>query len=293
MPTASDLLFDDRMVARDGAALHVRAFGLEADRGDWITLLPGAGRGVEDYLEERGSPLATLLTQAGLRVALIQPRGQGASTGELSPSAVSMQDFALDVSAGLDALGIGAVHMVGHAFGNRLARTFATLFPERIASLALMAAGGNFTLSGHQIAVMQAARDRDAAPADRLRALRQAYFAEGSDPGPWADGSSGPLARAQTEAAARLGGEFFKRAGGLPFLLLQGAEDFVAPPDLAGRALKAELGDQVTYAEIPFCGHAMASEQPEIIASLIVQNIARARRRAEAHAPMDPEAGRR
>jgi pimeloyl-ACP methyl ester carboxylesterase len=67
-----------------------------------------------------------------------------------------------------------------------------------------------------------------------------------------------------------INGEFFKRAGGKPFLLIQAAEDFVAPPDMAGRALMTELGDQVSYVEIPETGHALSSERPDVIAKHII-----------------------
>jgi len=63
----------------------------------------------------------------------------------------------------------------------------------------------------------------------------------------------------------------FKKAGDKPFLLLQEKEDFIAPSVKAGKALKQNLGDQVTYLEIPHTGHALSSEKPDLIAAHIIE----------------------
>ena len=68
-----------------------------------------------------------------------------------------------------------------------------------------------------------------------------------------------------------INGDVFKKAGGKPFLLVQAAEDFIAPPDKAGKILKQELGDQVTYVKIPLAAHALSSEQPDLIAKHIIK----------------------
>ena len=76
-------------------------------------------------------------------------------------------------------------------------------------------------------------------------------------------------ARAQVAAARAVASDEFKRAGGLPFLLVQPEEDFIAPPDLAGRALLEELGEQVTYVEIAGSGHALLPEKPDELAQVV------------------------
>jgi pimeloyl-ACP methyl ester carboxylesterase len=65
--------------------------------------------------------------------------------------------------------------------------------------------------------------------------------------------------------------DFYKKAGGKHFMIIQAAEDFIAPPDKAGEVLKAELGDQVRYVEIQRAGHALSSEQPDQISKYIVE----------------------
>ena len=274
--TAWDYLVADQVVMHGEAGNHVRIFAAPSTAPDApaIVILPSLGRGVEDYTEDYGSTLTTRFAQAGYRVILVQPRGIGRSPGDLTPNAMSMSLFAHDLKRSLEALGVTRVNLIGHAFGNRLARTYATLFPEAVDHLALMASGGGGLDEAQNKCLLGSFNSRLPEPG-RLEALRCAFFAEGSDPRLWLDGWHPKLARAQYEAARMINGEFFAAAGGKPFLLIQASEDFIAPPDKAGRPLKARLGDQVAYAEIPFASHALSSEQPEIIAALVLEYLRR------------------
>lgn len=273
--TAEDFLVVDRVVDHGDAANHVRVFGRDADAGATVTIVPSLGRGVEDYTELYHSTLTTRLVEAGYRVVLVQPRGIGKSTGDLTPAHASMSRFAQDLEATFDALGIEHLHMVGHAFGNRLARTFATLHPTRVDGLVLLASGGGFPLSPEQTACLLGSFDTTLPDAERLERIRCAFFARGNDPSVWQGGWYPDLAAAQSLAARMIDGRFFERAGGKPFLLVQAAEDFIAPPERAGRPLAAKLGDQVTYVEIPNAGHALTSEQPDLVAARVVEYLGR------------------
>lgn len=265
--TAEDHLSAEHVLAHDCGASHVRIYG---HAGPAVTILPSLGRGVEDFTEAYRCTLTTRLVEAGFRVVLIAPRGTGSSRGDLRPERASMAGFAADIADTLDALDMGRVHMVGHAFGNRLARTFATLYPDRVAGLVLLAAGGNFAMSEAQKAALRAAIDPSGPDAVRLEAIGRAFFARGNDPSVWLGGWYPDLARAQIMAARMLDGAFFKAAGGKPFLLVQPAEDFAAPAEAAGRVLAAELGAQVTYVEMPGCGHALTSERPDAVADAVI-----------------------
>lgn len=270
VPTARDFLQVDRIVAHDGIANHVRVYCHGACAGAAVVILPSLGRGVEDYTEAYGSNLTTRLVQSGFRVVLIQPRGIGRSRGELAPEQASMQMFAHDIRACLDALGIRSAHVIGHAFGNRLARTLATLYPDSVDRLVLMAAGGNFAMSQAQKDSLRQSLDPALDEPTRLAAIQRGFFAQGNDARVWLNGWYPALAKAQVMASRSIDSAFFKRAGGKPFLLLQPVEDFIAPPALAGRALKAELGAQVDYVEIPHAGHALVPEQPDRVVERII-----------------------
>jgi pimeloyl-ACP methyl ester carboxylesterase len=56
---------------------------------------------------------------------------------------------------------------------------------------------------------------------------------------------------------------------------------FFAPPDKAGRVLKAELPVQVTYVEIPNAAHALSSERPDEITAHIVKYFKKSKKVAE------------
>lgn len=272
--TADDFLLADQVVEHGDAANHVRVYGKDAGSGEYVTIVPSLGRGVEDYTERYDSTIVTRLAEAGYRVVLIQPRGIGRSRGDLTPVNSSMSQFAQDLRKTLDALDIQQTNLVGHAFGNRLSRTFTTLYPDRVNRLALLAAGGNFSMSEQQQTCLRNSFNLALDDQDRLAAIGCAFFAEGNDPSVWLTGWYPELAAAQILSANMINSEFFKTAGGKPFLLLQATEDFIAPPDKAGRVLKAALGDQVTYVEIPHAGHALSSEQPDAIAAQLIEYFA-------------------
>lgn len=273
---AYDHVVTEKMVVQpDGATSHVRVFAKDAAAGAWIAIAPSLGRGVEDYTEDYASTLTSRLVAAGYRVILVQPRGIGRSTGDLTPSAMSMSLFANDLKTAFDSIGAQRVNLIGHAFGNRLARTFATLFPDRVDRVVLLASGGDFDMGPEREACLRDSFDLGLERQARLRALQYAFFARGNDPSVWLNGWYPALAAAEIHAGSTVNGDFFKAAGGRPILLIQAGEDNIAPPALAGRVLAQELGAQVTYAEIPFAGHAMSSEQPDLIADIVLLFLAR------------------
>lgn len=266
----------ERMVVQpDGATSHVRIFARDATAGGWVSIVPSLGRGVEDYTEDYASSLTSRLVAAGYRVILVQPRGIGRSTGNLTPSAMSMSLFANDLKTAFDSIGAQPVDLIGHAFGNRLTRTFATLFPDKVDRVVLLASGGDFDMGPEREACLRETFDLGLERQARLRALQCAFFARGNDPSVWLDGWYPQLAAAQIQAGSMINGDFFKAAGGRPILLIQAGEDNIAPPALAGRVLAKELGSQVTYAEIPFAGHALSSEQPDLVADIVLVFLAR------------------
>lgn len=181
-----------------------------------------------------------------------------------------MSAFAHDLKASFDGLGITKVHLVGHAFGNRLSRTFATLFPDYVNGLVLLASGGNFAMSDEQQRCLAGSFNFELPDDERAEAVACAFFAENNDASMWLNGWYPELGEAQSFAATMIDGAFFKKAGGKPFMVLQAAEDFIAPPDKAGKVLKSELRDQVTYVEVPNSGHALTSEQPDQVADHII-----------------------
>jgi pimeloyl-ACP methyl ester carboxylesterase len=56
------------------------------------------------------------------------------------------------------------------------------------------------------------------------------------------------------------------------YLILQGAEDQIAPPE-NGVELQKELGDRATLVNVPGAAHLLPLEQPELAASHVISFI--------------------
>ena len=61
-------------------------------------------------------------------------------------------------------------------------------------------------------------------------------------------------------------------AGQTRYLILQGAEDQIAPPE-NGMVLQKELGDRAALVNVPGAAHLLPLEQPETVASYIINFI--------------------
>ena len=83
------------------------------------------------------SHTAEALAQQGFRVIAPDLRGHGRS--DWTPT-YSLADFEDDLSDLLDALGLGAINLIGHSLGGHLALKLATHQPERIRRLVIEAA---------------------------------------------------------------------------------------------------------------------------------------------------------
>ena len=84
--------------------------------------------------------LARALVTGGFQTISINMRGIGGSSGSLDGA--TLHDLAGDVAGVIKAIGCGTVHLVGHAFGNRIARCLAVDQPALVRSVTLLAAGG-------------------------------------------------------------------------------------------------------------------------------------------------------
>src|SRR5690349_9099920 len=100
-----------------------------------VVLLANAGCST-GYLDH----LASELVSGGFQTISINMRGVGGSRGSLDGA--TLHDLAGDVAGVIKAIGCGPVHLVGHAFGNRIARCLAVDQPTLVRSVTLLAAGG-------------------------------------------------------------------------------------------------------------------------------------------------------
>jgi pimeloyl-ACP methyl ester carboxylesterase len=253
------------LVARGNVRIEVIAQG----SGPVIVILPSLGRGAEDY-----DVVAARLAAHGYRVLRPQARGIGASTGPMSR--LTLHDYAADVSTVIEQEGKGPVVVVGHAFGNFVARMLATDRPDLVRGVVLAAASAGKVPPGvHESSVSPEVReainksgDLSLPEAERLRYLQRAFFAPGHDPHVWLSGWYPEAMKAESAAEAATPVDAWFACGNARILDLQAENDAVAPRKFAG-VLKAALGDRVTVVVIRQAGHALVPEQPQAMARAI------------------------
>jgi pimeloyl-ACP methyl ester carboxylesterase len=228
--------------------------------GEVVLLLPGLGRSSESF-EQFGPRLA----ESGYRAVALNPRGIRGSTGSLER--LSLHDYAADVAGAIRALGVTRAHLVGWAFGNRVARAAAADFGTVVQSVTLIAAGGSVPGDSEASVALERLQSPTVSEADRVAAARVALFSPSSDPTPflhlWT--ALWPEARAAQSTASRATPLNDWWSGGLvPMLVIQGLQDRTAPP-ANGRALKSQFPERVQLIELENAGHAVLLEQPTTV----------------------------
>jgi pimeloyl-ACP methyl ester carboxylesterase len=241
---------------------------LEQGEGPVIVILPSLGRGAADY-----DQVAALLANDGFRVLRPQPRGIGESMGPMT--GLNLHDYAADVAAVIAQEAKGLAIVVGHAFGNFVARMLAADHPELVRALVLAAASPGKVPAGAGPVIAPDVREAidksgetSLPETDRLRYLQLAFFAPGSDPHVWLSGWYPAAHDAENAASTATPVDQWFAGGKAPILDLPAEDDTVAPRKFAG-VLKHELGDRVTVVVIPHAGHALVPEQPQAMAAAI------------------------
>jgi pimeloyl-ACP methyl ester carboxylesterase len=228
--------------------------------GDPVILLPGTG-----YSATAFGLLGPELARRGYRAIAVNPRGVGGSTGPLDN--LTYHDYAADVGALIDRVAGGRAHVLGWAWGNRIARCLAADSPERVASLTLIAAGGKVPSDPAVAALNERMRQPGVSAEERTRALAIRMLAPESDVAPLlAIQESWPGAQAAQGAAGRATPlDEWWPGGSAPLLVIQGLQDKIAPPG-NGRDLKANYPGRVTLVEIEGAGHGIVVEHPRRLA---------------------------
>ena len=231
-------------------------------QGPLIVLLPSRGRDSEDYDE-----VAAGIARAGFRVLRPQPRGVAGSTGPMD--GITLHDLANDVAAVIEQEGHGApAVVVGHAYGNWVARMTAVDHPKLVRGVIIAAAAAK-----HYPPELSAAVGKSGDPSlpdeERLQYLRYAFFAPGHDARIWLAGWWPEANRSQDRAAKATKQSEWWSAGSAPLFDLQ-AELDPFKPQASRNELKHEFGDRVTIAVIPGASHALIPEQPHAVVEAIV-----------------------
>jgi pimeloyl-ACP methyl ester carboxylesterase len=235
-----------------------------APRGPAVVLLPSLGRGGEDYDE-----VAPLVAAAGFLVLRPEPRGIDGSTGPLT--GITLVDLAADVAACIRAEGAAPALVIGHAFGNWVARVLAWSQPEVVRALSILAAVVGTEVAPDMRRSINGSFDPALTEAERLHHLQRGYFAPGHDARVWLAGWHPEVARAQRAATDALKDRGWLRAAERVRLhYVAAAEDAISPPPSL-ETLHAALGPLATMEVIPRAGHALLPEQPAAVAAAIVR----------------------
>ncbi|HXF52697.1 MAG TPA: alpha/beta hydrolase [Hyphomicrobiaceae bacterium] len=255
---ASPSGFERKLVERGKVTLDVLIGG----SGPPIVLLPSLGRAAADF-----GPIAVSLVQAGFCVLCPEPRGIGRSRG---PAYDDLHDCAADIAAVIEAEAREPAFVVGHAFGNRVARMLASDRGDLVRAVALIAANVGKAPSPPQVrAAIRTSADPQAPEAERIAALSFAFFAPGNNPRPWLSGWYPEVLAAQRVAGDRTSREEDYAAGGKPVLYLQPDHDPLAHVEDAEN-FRRELGERVTVIVIPRSSHAAIAEQPRFISDALI-----------------------
>jgi pimeloyl-ACP methyl ester carboxylesterase len=221
--------------------------------GPAVILLPSLARDSEDY-----DAVAEGLAGQGFRVLRPQPRGIGQSRGPLAN--ITLHDFANDVAEVVRRLGGGRAVIVGHAYGNWVARMTASDHPQLVRGVAIAAAAAKQYDPKLSLEIDKAG-DPSLPDSVRLAALRTAFFAPGNDAAVWLAGWHPQIRQAQRAAAAAVPQAEWWAGGRAPLLDLQAEQDPFKTPDKRNE-MKNEFGDRVTIVVIPGASHALFPEQP-------------------------------
>ena len=234
---------------------------LRGKKGPLVVMYPANSRGAEDF-----DDLADALYAAGWRSAAINPRGVTGSKGPLED--ITLHSYAGDIAAVVKALDGSPAVVLGHAFGNRVARCFAVDYPEMVRCLVLLAAGGKVPMAPEVLEAI--GRLRKGLSTDEIRAaFKIAYFARESNPDAWLTGVWPKSMKANRIARQSTPIEDWWSGGEAPTLVIQGKEDRCALPE-NGYLLKREYGDRITVIDIDNAAHALLPEQPQAIAQAVI-----------------------
>jgi len=225
-------------------------------------------------------PVVAILAKR-FQVVRCDLRGQLLSPGEPEPR---LEAHVRDLVELLDDLGLQRVHLAGTSYGGLVGLLFATLHPERAASLTVIAATGRITPEFWE----SSARCRELAlegAAGGDGGLVLEYILAGTYTPEYLERQAPVLAyhrqwiaalpavwfRGLAAILSSLEGlDLFPRLGGIrcPVLIVAGERDLMFPPEHARALAEAIPGARLEI--VPGAPHGMAVENPDVTARLLL-----------------------
>ncbi len=234
-----------------------------------VLMLASLGRESSDFNE-----LALELSENGFSVSLIEaPYINGAVPSREAPS---LFDLAEDVGAYLNTR-TKPVFVLGHAFGNRLARAVASTYPDQVDGVILIAAGGLKPIDAKAVEALLNCFNDDLSPEEHQSAVRFGFFAKDNPiPDYWFRGWHQKTADIQSRATRAVRPEDWWGAGGKPMLVIAAMNDTIAPPQDTIDLLEREFSERISAARIVDAGHALLPEKPLEIATAVLTWLSKA-----------------
>ena len=235
--------------------------------GELIVLLAGLGGEASTFDE-----FSPLLNKAGYKTIAINLRGIAGSKGPLEN--LNLHDLANDVAGVIELLGGTPIHIIGWAFGNRIARCLATDYPHLVKSVTLLAAGGKVPPNPKALKNLQKLYNPKLSKKERLKAAQLSLFSPSTDletiykalsrGRSWLDAIN-----AHSKANRVTPIMDWWNGGQAPLLVIQGLDDLMALPE-NGEILKRDNEDRVTLINIKKTAHSIVHEKPKQVAKEIL-----------------------
>ena len=233
-----------------------------ADLG--VVMVPSLGRSATDF-----DRLGAAIAGRGYTAVSLDQRGVRDSTGPLD--GLDLADLASDAMAAVRAVHAGRVVAIGHGFGNGIVRRMAALYPDDVAGVVAINAGGKIHDPDPRVyAEFDKVFESDVDEEVRRAAISFCFFGDGPVPQDWIDGwwveHYGPFVEAQISTPE----EEWWTAGDAPILVIQGLRDRVAPPE-NGYDVQELAGSRATVLDLPNASHAILPEEPEAVERAVLE----------------------
>lgn len=224
-------------------------------------MLPSYGRdGLDDF-----DRFTDAIVDAGWRVLRPQPRGIAGSAGPMQ--GIDLKTIAGDVAAVIRQLAGAPAVVLGHAFGNFVARVLSVEHADLVRGVILAAASATKVAPDINETPFIAG-DPTRPEAERLAALEKAFFAPGHDPRPWLDGWYPATLATQRAAVKATNLQPYWFGGSAPMLEINAYFDPFKPQELWSE-LRDKVGARVTTVLIDNASHALFPEQPDQVVAAV------------------------
>jgi 3-oxoadipate enol-lactonase len=214
------------------------------------------------------------------RVVAGDTRGHGDSDKPGGPYSIDL--FAADWAALLDAIGTGPACIVGFSQGGMAAQILAARRPDLVAALCLVSTSGRFPASGRENMEKRLAAQANEGPEQAARVAAESIFSpawRAANPAElerfvaWRTGQDQRSLAAAMRATYDFDATPLHPSFAMPTLVLAGSADTLTPA--AGMRDIAAAIPGAIYAEVPGSGHMIPVEQPAEFDAILDQFLAR------------------